>query len=70
MINLTRLNGTRFWLNAELIETIETTPDVVISLTTGRKYVVKESAEDVVAAVLVYRNRPLLATREGESGGL
>ncbi|HBK85179.1 MAG TPA: flagellar protein D, partial [Firmicutes bacterium] len=29
MISLTRFNGTQFWLNAELIETVEATPDVI-----------------------------------------
>lgn len=64
MISLTRLNGTQFWLNAELIETMEATPDVVITLTTGRKYVVKEAAEEVVKAVLAYRKRSLLGAGE------
>lgn len=64
MISLTRFNGTQFWLNAELIETVEATPDVIITLTNGRKYVVREKAEQVVAAVLEYRNRSLLEARE------
>lgn len=64
MISLTRFNGTKFWLNAELIETVEATPDVIITLTNGRKYVVRETAEQVVAAVFEYRNRSLLEARE------
>ncbi|HBK85180.1 MAG TPA: hypothetical protein DDZ53_04010, partial [Firmicutes bacterium] len=62
--SLTRFNGTQFWLNAELIETVEATPDVIITLTNGRKYDVREKAEQVVAAVLEYRNRSLLEARE------
>ena len=64
MISLKRLNGTQFWLNAELIETMEATPDVVITLTNGRKYVVRDTAEEVVRAVLAYRNRSLLEAGE------
>ena len=43
MIEVTRLNGTTVLINAELIELVEETPDTVISLTTGRKLIVKES---------------------------
>ena len=49
MIPLTRLNHTRFYLNAALIEHIESTPDTVITLTSGQKFVVMESVEEVVA---------------------
>jgi len=47
VIQLTKLNGKPFMLNSELIETFEATPDTVISLVTGRKYIVKESVEEV-----------------------
>lgn len=55
MINLTRLNGQGFVLNAELIETIEITPDVIITLTNGHKYVVKETMAEVVQAIIDYK---------------
>ena len=48
MIDVTRFNGKSFVLNAELIEVMEETPDTVITLTTGHKYVVKESVEEVI----------------------
>jgi len=43
MIQVTRLNGTKFHLNALLIETVEETPDTIITLTTGRKFIVIEN---------------------------
>lgn len=46
MIKVTRLNGKPFVLNAIYIETIESFPDTTITLTNGRKYVVKESKEE------------------------
>ena len=49
MIELTKLNGTSFMLNSELIETIESTPDSIIMVVTGRKYIVKESVEEICA---------------------
>lgn len=55
MIRLSRLDGQEFILNADLIETVETTPDTVIVLVTHRKLVVRESADEVVARVIAYR---------------
>jgi len=47
MIELTRLNGKAFSLNALYIETIESFPDTTITLTNGRKYIVLESEDEV-----------------------
>ncbi len=55
MIDLTRLNGTSFSLNAELIETVEEVPDTVLTLTTGKKIFVKESRQTVKNLVLLYK---------------
>ena len=57
MIALHKLNGALVTINAELIETIEATPDTVISLTTGNRYVVKESVDDVVVRIVEYRRK-------------
>ena len=45
MIEVTRLNGTQILVNADLIELVEETPDTVITFTTGRKIIVKESRQ-------------------------
>ena len=55
MIYVTRLNHTSVVLNCELIEYVETTPDTVISLTTGQKLMVIEPADEIVARVVQYR---------------
>jgi flagellar protein FlbD len=55
MIYVTRLNHTSVLLNSDLIEYVETTPDTVISLTTGQKLMVLEAAEEIVARVVRYR---------------
>lgn len=55
MVELTRLNDTVIMVNADLIETVEETPDTVITLTTGRKFVVKESRQDVKDLVISYK---------------
>jgi len=54
VITLTRLNGQRFVVNAELIRTIEERPDTVITLTTGQRMLVKEPMEQVVAKSIEY----------------
>lgn len=57
LVELTKLNGKRFYLNAELIETIEPTPDTVIKLTNEKTYIVRESPEEVVNKVIEYKRR-------------
>lgn len=57
MIHVTRLNHAPLLLNSDLIEHVESTPDTVISLAGGQKYVVKESAEEIVEKVVEFRRR-------------
>lgn len=59
MIYVTRLNGGEFIINADLIEFVEKTPDTVISLTTGKKIVVKESITEIVDKVIDYKRKIL-----------
>lgn len=59
MVTLTRLTGMPFALNPDLIERVDETPDTVITLVDGAKYLVRESLADVVAAVTEYRARLL-----------
>lgn len=51
MIELTRYNDTTFTLNSDVIETVEETPDTVITLTNGKKIIVKESRQEVANLV-------------------
>ena len=55
MIEVTRLNGTTVLINSDLIETVEETPDTVISLTTCKKFIVKESRQDVQNLLKSYK---------------
>ncbi len=55
MIRVTRFSGQQYLLNADLIETIESTPDTVITVMSGRKFIVQENAEDLVERILAYR---------------
>lgn len=51
MISLTRLTGSQFVLNSDLIERIDSTPDTVVTLVDGKKYVVVESPDEIVDAI-------------------
>jgi len=57
MIEVTRTNHRKLTINAELIVFVEETPDVVITLTTGAKILVKESAKEIVSRVIDYKRR-------------
>lgn len=57
MIEVTRLKGSAIIINAELIETIEETPDTVITLTSGKKFIVRESGKEVINLVIDYKRK-------------
>jgi flagellar protein FlbD len=59
MIHVRKLNGTPIILNADWIQTVEETPDTVITLTNGFKLVVKDTAEEVVEAFKAYKRESL-----------
>ncbi len=59
MIDLTRLDGTTIVVNADLIVTLERTPDTLLTLTTGVTVMVREPIEEVVERVVGYRRRLL-----------
>ncbi|MCM1082669.1 MAG: flagellar FlbD family protein [Clostridium sp.] len=57
MIEVTRLNGTKITINAEHIETVDETPDTVITLVSGKKFIVTEKTEDVTNLVIEYKKK-------------
>ncbi|WP_276352496.1 flagellar FlbD family protein [Cohnella caldifontis] len=67
MIAVTRLNGSQFHVNALLIETVEQTPDTLITLTTGKKYIVTEHSSDVIRSIRHYlRSIGMMAVITGQ----
>lgn len=54
MIYLTRLNGEKIAINVDLIELMEATPDTVVTMTTGKKLVVKENIHNIQSAIINY----------------
>ncbi|HEY9179401.1 MAG TPA: flagellar FlbD family protein [Candidatus Baltobacteraceae bacterium] len=57
MIQLTRLNGQPIMVNADLIESVETTPDTVITLISGNKLIVRDSMEDIERRIIVFKRK-------------
>lgn len=69
MIKVTRLNGSKFFVNPELIQTIEATPDTLITLSNGVKMIVKDSTDSIIKQIIDYQRlvrNPQLELRLGE----
>jgi flagellar protein FlbD len=57
LIKVTRLNGVVYWLNPHMIETIESKPDTTVTLNSGKTLIVKETPEEMLEEIVVYRRR-------------
>ncbi|MBO5607331.1 MAG: flagellar FlbD family protein [Treponema sp.] len=64
MIEVTRLNGKKYWINPHQIESMENNPDLTLTLLSGKKIVVKESPGEVVDKIVAYRRRIGVFTQE------
>ncbi len=64
MLQLTRLNGPVFALNPDLIERAEATPDTVVTLVNGSKYVIRESLDDLIQLILSYKGTLVAAAQQ------
>jgi flagellar protein FlbD len=60
MITVTRINNLPITINADLIEFIESTPDTIITMTNGKKMIVKDPVNVVIEKVVQYRKRCFL----------
>lgn len=57
MIELTRLNKSKFILNCDMIEIVESKPDTVITLRNGKLYIVAETPDEIIDRVIEYRRK-------------
>ncbi len=55
MIKITRFNGEEFVVNCDMIETVEETPDTVITLTNGHKFLAREKADEIIGKVVEFK---------------
>ena len=65
MIKLTRLDGSEIYLNEDIIEIIEETPDTHITLTNGNRYVVLEKTALLIERIVSYKTRIMLRAQGG-----
>ena len=59
MITLTRINGTNILINESFVEIVEETPDTVVTMQNGHKYLVKETVEEILYKISE-RNREFI----------
>ncbi len=64
MISLRRLNNKPIMINADLIESLESTPDTVVTLTSGNKLLVRDSMEEVQQKIIAFK-RQIYGPKEG-----
>lgn len=57
MIYVKKLDNSEIVINADLIEVIEETPDTIITLTTGKKILTRDTSEDVINKVIKYKQK-------------
>ncbi|MBR1443986.1 MAG: flagellar FlbD family protein [Firmicutes bacterium] len=57
MIYITRLNDKEVYINSDLIECMEETPDTTITLTTGKKFIVKETIDEIVERIIEFKRK-------------
>ena len=68
MIFITRPNGSKLYINPELIQTVEATPDTVITLVSNKKLIVKDTPEEIAVRFIEYRRKTLAPFVTEESG--
>ncbi len=64
MIEVERLNGSKYFLNPHMIESMESLPDLTITMLSGKKVIVKNSPEDIISKIVDYRKRIGINTQE------
>ena len=57
MIEVTRLNGKKYWINPHQIESMEENPDLTLTLLSGKTVVVKDSPTEIIDKIIAYRQR-------------
>ena len=57
MIDVLRLDGKKYWVNPHMIESMESTPDLTITMLSGRKIIVKNSPDEIIEKIIEYRQK-------------
>ena len=57
MIEVMRLDGKSYWVNPHMIESMESNPDLTLTMLSGRKIIVKNSPQEISQKIIEYRNK-------------
>ncbi len=60
MIFITRTNGTQIFINPELIQTVEATPDTIVTLVNNKKFIAKDTPQEIAQRFVEYRRQTLV----------
>lgn len=64
MIEVTKLDGSKYWVNPHMIESMETNPDLTLSMLSGKKLVLKDTPSEVIERIIAYRKKIGINTQE------
>ncbi len=57
MIEVMRLDGKVYWVNPHMIESMETNPDLTLTMLSGKKIIVKNSPSEIIKKIIDYRKK-------------
>ena len=57
MIDVMRLDGKKYWVNPHMIESMETTPDLTLTMLSGKKIIVRNSPDEIINKIIEYRKK-------------
>lgn len=57
MIDVLRLDGKNYWVNPHMIESMEETPDLTLTMLSGRKIIVRNSPQEIIHKIIEYRKQ-------------
>ena len=57
MIEVMRLDGKSYWVNPHMIESMETNPDLTLTMLSGKKLIVKNSPQEIIDKIISYRKK-------------
>ena len=64
MIEVTRLDGTIYWVNPHMIESMESNPDLTLTMLSGKKIIVKNTPSEIIDKIIIYRKKIGINTQE------
>ena len=64
MIEVMRLDGKSYWVNPHMIESMETNPDLTLTMLSGKKLIVKNSPKEIIEKIISYRKLIGVSTQE------